>query len=61
MRRSIMHALTPLLILRARIVIAQVPPPSLAPSHDNLNLKVKHVFFCNQGGWAHLCRPLWQK
>jgi len=30
MRRSIMHALTPLLILCARIVIAQAPTPSAA-------------------------------
>jgi pimeloyl-ACP methyl ester carboxylesterase len=48
MRRSIMHALTQILILCARIVMAQVPAPSPAPSHDNLNLKVKHVSFATE-------------
>jgi pimeloyl-ACP methyl ester carboxylesterase len=44
MRRNLIHALTPLLILCASIVIAQAPPP------DQLNAKVEHVSFPTEDG-----------
>jgi hypothetical protein len=49
-RRSIMHALTPLLILCACIVTAQVQAPSPAPSHDKPEVKVDHVSFATEYG-----------
>jgi alpha-beta hydrolase superfamily lysophospholipase len=48
MRRSIMHALTMLLILCGCGVIAQEKVPSPAPSHRNLEPKVEHVSFATE-------------
>ena len=45
-----MHALTPLLILCACIVTAQVQAPSPAVSHDKPEVKVDHVSFATEDG-----------
>jgi dipeptidyl aminopeptidase/acylaminoacyl peptidase len=50
MRRSIMHALTPFLILCACIVTAQVQAPSPALSHDEPEIKKEHVSFATEDG-----------
>jgi len=45
-----MHTLTPLLILYASIVTAQVQAPSPALSHDEHEVKVQHVSFATDDG-----------